>query len=84
MLQRVTGLAACGPPRRGARRVPLDGRRIGRGRARGVSRVLAEALAKVFDLVLELLQPLLVLLDEGQDRCLGDGRDLVPKLNRNR
>jgi hypothetical protein len=75
----VAGLAALGSARPGAWWLPLDGGGIGRGWERGVNRVLAEALVKVCDLVLELLQPPLVLLDEGQNHRLGVGRDSVPK-----
>jgi hypothetical protein len=54
------------------------------GRARGVGGVLIQALQQVIDLLLEGLQPLLVLLDKGQDRRLGSRRYLVPEFNRNR
>jgi hypothetical protein len=41
-------------------------------------------LPQFIDLLLEGLQPLLVLLDNGQDRRLGHRRDLAPKFNTNR
>ena len=34
------------------------------------------------DLILKSLQSTLILLDKGQDRCLGGRRDLVPKFSR--
>jgi hypothetical protein len=39
---------------------------------------------EVIDLHLQGLQPLLVLLDEGQDRRLGGGRYLVPEFSGDR
>src|SRR5262249_59074737 len=49
------------------------------GRWRGrVGGVLVKPLPKVIDLMLEGLQPLLVLPDEGQDRRLGSRRYLAP------
>jgi hypothetical protein len=50
----------------------------------GVGGVLVEAFGKLSDLLLEGLEPLLILLDEGQDRRLGRRRDLAPELNRDR
>jgi hypothetical protein len=39
-------------------------------------------LPQVIDLLLEGLQPLLALLDEGQDRRLGGRRHLAPEFSR--
>ena len=60
----------------------LEGRRVGRRRLGGVSGVLVEALLEFMDLLLQGLQSPLILLDEGQDRCLCGRRDLVPKFSR--
>jgi hypothetical protein len=54
------------------------------GRARGVDGVLVQALPQVIDLLLEGLQPLLILLNEGEDCRPGSRRYLVPELNRDR
>ena len=43
-----------------------------------------EAFGELIDLLLEGLQPLLMLLDEGQNGRLGRGRYLVPQFNRDR
>jgi hypothetical protein len=39
---------------------------------------------EVIDLLLECLQPLLVLLNKNQHRRLGGGRDLLPEFSRDR
>ena len=41
-------------------------------------------MLEIIDLLLEGLQPLLILLNESQDRCLSGGWDLVPELSRDR
>src|SRR5690349_2288237 len=68
----------------GLRRPPFDVRRVARRRAGGVGGVLIQALGKLIDLLLQGVQPLLILLDEGEDRRLGSRWDLVPQLNRDR
>lgn len=65
-------------------RSAFDLRRVAGRRSGGVGGVLVEAFGQLSDLLLKGLQPLLVLLDEGQDRRLGCRRYLVPELNRNR
>ena len=57
---------------------------FGRGRLGGIGRVLVEALLEFVDLFLQILQSPLIVLDEGQDRCLCGRWDLVPKLSRDR
>src|SRR4051794_25457319 len=52
----------------------FDVGRVAGRRAGGVGGVLVQAFGKLSDLLLEGLQPLLVLLDEGQDRRLGGRR----------
>ena len=42
------------------------------------------SLSQVIGLLLEGLQPPLILLDVGQDSRLGSRRDLIPKFSRNR
>jgi hypothetical protein len=59
------------------------GRVAGR-RAGGVGGVLVEAFGKLIDLPLKGLQPLLILLDKGQDGRLGGRRYLVPEFSRYR
>jgi hypothetical protein len=65
-------------------RPAFDLRRVAGGRAGRVSGVLVEALPQCIDLLLKGLQPLLILLDEVQDRHLGGRRYLAPVVNRNR
>ena len=65
-------------------RPAFDVRRVAGRRTGGVRGVLVQAFGKLSDLLLEGLQPLLILLDEGQDGRLGRRRYLVPEFSRNR
>src|SRR5262249_37746713 len=83
LLACVTGLPPLLATRRGLRRPAFDVGRVAGRRAGGVGGVLVEAFGQLIDLPLEGLQPLLVLLDEGQDGRLGGRRYLVPEFSGN-
>ena len=84
MLACMAWLSAPLAARCGLRGPAFDVGRVAGGWAGRVGRVLVEALLQFIDLLLEGLQPLLVLLDEGQDRRLGSRRDLAPEFNGDR
>ena len=73
LLTLVSRLPASLATRRGLRRWAFDVRRVARRRAGGIGRVLVQSLVEIIDLLLEVLQPLLILLNKNQDRRLGGG-----------
>jgi hypothetical protein len=84
LLACVAGLPSLLTTRRGLGRSAFDVGRVAGRRPGGVGGVLVEAFGKLIDLPLKGLQPLFVLLDEGQDGRLGGRRYLVPEFRRNR
>jgi len=84
LLACMTGLSAPLATGGWLRRSAFDMGRIAGGRPGRVGRVLIEPLSQVIDLLLEGLQPLLILLNEGHDRRLGGRRHLAPEFSRDR
>lgn len=84
LLPCVAGLPALLATRRGQGGAAFDVGRVARRRAGGVGGIPVEAFGELTDLLLEGLQPLLIMLDEGQDGRLGHRRYLIPQLNRDR
>jgi hypothetical protein len=84
LLAGVARLPAPSATGRGLRRPGFDVGRVAGRWAGGVGGVLVEALPQVIDLLLEGLQPLLILLDEGQDSRVSGRRNLAPESNRDR
>lgn len=84
LLACVTGLPPSLPARCWLWRSAFDVGQVAGRRARGVGGVLVEAFGQLIDLPLKGLQPLLMLMDEGQDGRLGGTRYLVPEVSRNR
>src|SRR5262249_37443784 len=82
LLACVTGLSPSLAAGGWLRRSAFDVGRVARRRPGGVGGVLVQALRELIDLVLQGLQPLLILLNQGQDCFLGSRGGLGPHVNR--